>query len=173
LLCLIKISKKKLKKKNFYRVGSVVSVYIMCVLYLKLIKSTQNKSKLYLYNNSNILQHVKNISQNTKNGIKHNININITQKIHNPKAFITNGSHTSSFSVGSAVKFFKRALYNKAIRRSHKGVLIFINTIKAVLKSNCTTLIPSKNILLNIQGFDYNLIYLKKHIEDLFKNINI
>jgi len=80
LLCLIKISKKKLKKKNFYRVGSVVSVYIMCVLYLKLIKSTQNKSKLYLYNNSNILQHVKNISQNTKNGIKHNININITQK---------------------------------------------------------------------------------------------
>ena len=128
---------------------------------------------MYLYNTASILHSAKNILQNNSDTINKSIIVNITQKIHNPKAYIINSSHTTSFSVGSAVKFFKKASYVKAIRRSHRGVLIFINTIKAVLKSNYITTTPNKNILLNIQGFDYNLIYLKKHIQDLFKNINI
>ncbi len=86
--------------------------------------------------------------------------ISISQKDFNPKCTIYERKNVNTFSVGSIVKYFK-IKQSKYIRRSLKGLKIFLNFIKTILEKFYLKE-SNKCFIFNLSGVGYNLISLKK-----------
>ena len=119
--------------------------------------------------NYNFYKKIENINIETRTLVNKNststpVNVTLTQKKHNPKALIaTNDKNNNTFTVGSIIKYFK-VKQGKYIRRSPKGLKIFLNFLKGIFYKKY---IPKKikYMIFNIGGFDYNLINCKKNIK--------
>ena len=147
-----KIKKRHFKKKTF------------------LIKRTV----LFIYNNILLCRSLfflnKNIGVSTITKIKssNNLIITLSQKLFNTKCTIFNKKNLNTFSVGSIIKYFK-VKQSKYIRRSIKGVKIFLNFIKSVLEKRYLKTHKGR-VVLNIVGVDYNIVNLIKSVKILLKN---
>jgi len=67
--------------------------------------------------------------------------------------------------VGSVAKYFK-IKQGKYIRRSTKGLKIFLNFLKSVFKKKYLNK-KTTHIFVNILGVDYNLVYLRRGLKRL------
>ena len=137
-------------------------------------------SKFYKFFEKKTFKKVKllNIYQKYKSTIfiekkKNNLQkifLSISQKIHNPKVTFSKKKVINTFSVGSIIKYFKIKQV-KCIRRSLKGVRVFLNLIALHLKKKYkrTLSVNEFNIIINIIGFNYNFFLLKNLIKFLYK----
>ena len=100
--------------------------------------------------------------------------ITITQKFNNPKCTISSTKTINTFSVGCLLRFFKLP-QGKFVRRSLKGLRVFLNFLKNIFVEKYSQ--QKDQTILNITGFDYNLINTKKTLSSFFektiKNNNI
>jgi len=100
--------------------------------------------------------------------VKNTIIVNLSQKTYNNKSTIIQNKNLFTFSIGSILKYFK-VKQGKYVRRSLKGVKIFLNFLKSFLKKKI--FLKNNNInnfILRINGFDYNLFFLKNNIRSFF-----
>ncbi len=151
----IKVEKKSFTKKNFliYNLNYSYNWLNNSKKYPKYI--AQFLKYLYKYNtNATILR------KTTITGIC------ISQKKFNPKCVFRQNTKTlNSFSVGSVAKYFK-IKQGKYIRRSTKGLKIFLNFLKSVFKKKYLNK-KTTHIFVNILGVDYNLVYLRRGLKRL------
>lgn len=91
----------------------------------------------------------------------------ISQKKFNPRGSVFLKKTLNTFSVGSIIKFFK-VKQAKFIRRSLKGVKIFLNFLKNIVEKFYLRK-RTKYLIIGISGVDYNLVNLKKNIKNLVK----
>ena len=154
---------KKKIKKNFFKKRHHLIKLLMFEKELQRGSVLKNIFNYNFYKNifikrNNIENKMYNYDNNTP------INITLTQKNHNPKAVIfCNNKNMNTFSVGSVVQYFK-VKKGKYIRRSSKGLKIFLNFLKNIFYKKY---LPKKTrcLIFNISGFDYNLISCKKNIK--------
>ena len=151
--------KKKILKKKHHLIKTIT--YTSMLGGLSILKNLSNYN---FYKKKNI----ENLNTKNKVGANKNtaspINIILTQKKNNPKALLSiNDKNANTFSVGSVVKYFK-VKQGKYIRRSSKGLKIFLNFIRSIFLKKY---IPKriKYMVFSISGFDYNLIFCKKNIK--------
>lgn len=105
--------------------------------------------------------------------IHHNNNtvtttINLSQKKFNQKGTISLQKTLNTFTIGSIIKYFK-IRQGKYIRRSIKGLKIFLNFIKNIFLTKYLNQ-KTNMILINIVGVDYNIQLVKKSIKQLLKH---
>ena len=94
--------------------------------------------------------------------------ISINQKVYNPKAVIHLNKNLNTFSVGSIIKYFK-IKQAKYIRRSHKGVKVFLNFLKKIFENKYYN--KSMNtIVFSVAGVDYNMLFLKRDLKYFLKS---
>jgi hypothetical protein len=99
--------------------------------------------------------------------------ISLTQKFNNPKGVIFNKKNLNTFSVGSIIKYFK-VKHSKCLRRSSRGLNIFINFLKNIFDKKYIVGDNSNNaglscLIVNICGFDYNLLLGRKNLRNFLK----
>lgn len=155
-------NKNKIKKKNFKKNPTLIKKISRVNCGLILYKC------LSIY--SNYIKHLQTIK--TENvSVCQNTTICISQKLYNPKATIVINKNLNTFSVGSIIKYFK-IKQGKFVRRSLKGLKVFINFLKNIfLKKYAPLQGSSKNcMILNIIGFDYNLLSVKTNLKNFFKD---
>jgi hypothetical protein len=102
------------------------------------------------------------LQKNCLNG--ENIVIHISQKNQNTKSTISLSKKTlNTFSVGSVIKYFK-VNHGKHVRKSLKGLKIFLNFLKNVFEKKYLLVFGgvTNNIIFNLVSFDFNLIFLIK-----------
>lgn len=116
---------------------------------------------LYFYKKLNLIT-------DNKSYPRENIYINISQKLHNPKGVLYINKNLNTISIGSIIKYFN-IFENKFIRRTLKGNKIFLNFLKNIVNKKYSKLIKNNNLLLTINGFDYNLFYYKYILKGFFK----
>lgn len=116
---------------------------------------------LYFYKKLNL------ISDN-KDYPRDNIYINVSQKLHNPKGVVYIHKNLNTISIGSIIRYFN-IVENKFIRRTLKGNKIFLNFLKNIIIKKYNRYIKNNNLLLTINGFDYNLFYFKYILKSFFK----
>jgi hypothetical protein len=92
--------------------------------------------------------------------------ININQKKYNTKNTLSKKNTINTFSVGSIIKYFNLK-QGKSSRRSVKGVKIFLNFLKNILEKKYKTQFKNNKCIYIINGFDYNLLFLKKFLKNL------
>jgi hypothetical protein len=151
--------KNKIKKRQFKKKTFLIKKFI----FLK------NKNHFFYRNFSQYTKHLQLQTSYTKHH-NHPLIISISQKKFNPKSTLTNNKVTNTFTVGSIIKYFK-VKQAKYIRRSIKGVKIFLNFLKNVVEK--VFLGNHKGCLIfNIIGVDYNLCNLKKNLKSIIKYKN-
>ena len=152
---------KKIKKKIFKKKHSFIGL----IVFAKTLQNNSVLKNLFNYNYyKNIFNNNKNVKtySNYKNDTP--VNITLSQKNHNPKAVIScSNKNVNTFSVGSVVQYFK-VKQGKYIRRSSRGLKIFLNFVKNIFYKKY---LPKKArcLVFNVVGFDYNLISCKKNIK--------
>ena len=169
--------KNKIKKRFFKKKHHLISQTPTH------IESVNNNNQVLiknlLYNNASISY--KNISTYNKTTTHYTINQNqptntiiaLTQKFNNPKGVIFNKKNLNTFSVGSIIKYFK-VKHNKCLRRSSRGLNIFINFLKNIFDKKYIISSDINNVglsclIINICGFDYNLILGRKNLRNFFR----
>jgi hypothetical protein len=158
--------KKKIKRKQFRKkINLLDKVFKLKPIFSKK-RIYKNLNFYKKYQTTTIKQNIKAITPIHKTPII----ISISQKKFNPKCTIHENKNMNTFSVGSIIKYFK-VKQSKYIRRSIKGLKIFLNFLKNILekfylKEN------KKYTIFNLSGIDYNLVNLKKNIKTLIKNNN-
>lgn len=161
---------QKIKKKNFKK-----NVFLCNRIFTKIL-SLKQKNNFFLEKNI-FIKYFNKVWVFLKNKPdfffkkNQNIFICISQKTFNPKGTISSVKCLNTFSVGLVVKYFK-IKQNKYIRRSLKGVKVFLNFLKNVFEKRYNNEAFFKNIILNIVGCDYNLIFLKKTLKVFLKKNN-
>jgi hypothetical protein len=91
-----------------------------------------------------------------------NIFVCINQKKFNTKSTVFSTRTLNTFSVGSIIRYFNLK-QGKSSRRSIKGIKIFLNFIKNILEKKYSKGSYLNNkFIFQINGFDYNLLFLKK-----------
>jgi len=120
---------------------------MMCMYYYIQYKQNNNINNFTKFKNDKYLY-----SENSY--------ITISQKKFNPKSTIVVKSCLNTFSVGSIIKYFK-IKQGKYIRRSSKGLKIFLNFTKNVVEKKYN----NGCVLFSVVGFNYNLMNLKKQIK--------
>ena len=117
---------------------------------------------------------VNNAYFNLKLGVLKKINhgvlffFKINQKNFNTKSTFSNKVTISTFSIGNVLKLFKN-LENKFLRRSVRGVKIFLNFLKSFLEKKN---IGKKNLFVfQIYSIDYNLFFLKNFLPKIIHSI--
>jgi hypothetical protein len=160
--------KKKIKRKQLRKKTHLLPK-LPNVLVAKSLKKVYKNLNFYKkYKTSpNLILGTKREGPNKKNPMI----ISISQKKSNPKCTIHKKKNINTFSVGSIVKYFK-IKQSKYIRRSLKGLKIFLNFIKTVLEKFYLKE-GDKCIVFNLSGIDYNLISLKKNIKTIIRSNNI
>jgi hypothetical protein len=147
--------KKKVKKKVFKK-NTFLLKNLNFESYLKIgLKLPIKLFYKYKYDLCNLSKSVR--------GVVDNSVLNINQKCNNTKASVTLKKKLATFSTGIIIKYFK-VKQGKYIRKSLKGVKIFLNFLKAYFlkkslilsKDNCN------NLFIQVDGFDFNLNSLKK-----------
>ena len=161
--------KKRIKRRKFKKKTHLISN-------INLIKIKSNLTRR-VYKNINFYKKYT-TNQNTVKKIQVNkqtpVVVTISQKKFNPKCTLYSKKIINTFSVGSIIKYFK-VKQAKYIRRSLKGLKIFLNFLKNILEKIYLKQNKNKHILFNITGVDYNLVFLKKKIKTLITkkhNIN-
>jgi hypothetical protein len=149
--------KRKILKKNTFLAKNVKFEKIQNTKLLFLIFLYK---KYYLYNST---QNEKNLQNKFLK--KNTLIINLSQKMYNNKSTIIKDKVLHTFSIGSIIKYFK-VKQGKYTRRSLKGVKIFLNFLKNFLKKKIFKKNNTNNIILHINGFDYNLFFLKKNLKN-------
>ena len=149
---------KKIKKKFFKKKHHLIKTisYTGVLGSLSILRNLLNYN---FYKKNNIESKVS-VNKN----ITSPISIILTQKKNNPKALLSiNDKNINTFSVGSVVKYFK-VKQGKYIRRSSKGLKIFLNFVRSIFFKKYT---PKhiKYMIFSISGFDYNLVFCKKSIK--------
>jgi hypothetical protein len=155
------IIKRKIKRKIFKK-----KTYILKNNLIKISKGFGLiKYSFYkAYTNLNLFREVDTITSYCTNSILSTITV--SQKKYNHKATITSHKILSTFSIGSVIRYFK-VNRSKYVRRSTKGVKIFLNFLKRIFFKRYF----SKNIdyfLLNIVGVDYYIKTNKKIFRKFF-----
>ncbi len=145
--------KKRIFKKNTFLIKKIK--------FKKINNFTKQYGLVELYNKKNQL--------NTNNtNTKKTLIMNISQKIYNNKATIIQQKNLYTFTIGSILKYFK-VNQGKYVRRSLKGVKIFLNFLKNLLKKKFfLNQKNSYNYIIHVNGFDYNLFFLKKNLKNFF-----
>lgn len=152
--------KNKIKKRQFRK-----KIYLINRIYALLNMSYTKKNifwKYFFYK-----RYIARTSKFKKLTEGNLLLVLINQKKFNPKSTIFSTKNVNTFSVGSIIKYFK-VKQAKYIRRSLKGLKIFLNFLKNSLekfymKKN------GKHVVISISGVDYNLINLKKNLKNLVK----
>lgn len=160
--------KKKIKRRQFRKKINLLSIVVL--------KSTLVNTKKRIFKNLTFYKKYqiklnltnKVVINNTNKINKKPILISISQKKFNPKCTLYKIQTINTFSVGSIIKYFK-VKQSKYIRRSLKGLKIFLNFLKTILE-NFYLKNNNKYIIFSLSGVDYNLINLKKSIKTLIKN---
>jgi len=98
-----------------------------------------------------------------------NMYVFISQKTFSPKATISSTNCLNTFSIGSIIKYFK-VKQGKYIRRSSKGVRVFLNFLKNIFEKKYNNNFIKKNIIFSVVGFDYSLMFLKKALKNFLGN---
>lgn len=126
---------------------------------------------MYLYTKYYTNNEVKNNKNlQTKYLIKDTLIVCISQKTYNNKSTIILKKNLNTFTIGSILKYFK-VKQGKYVRRSLKGLKIFLNFLQNFLQKNFFIKNNKfKNYILHVNGFDYNLFYLKKNLKKFFLN---
>ena len=116
--------KKKIKKKN----NLVFKTVLFCVWQgVSIFKNIFNYKLYKKVNNS----HNEDLFRTNKQQMVP-VNLSITQKKHNPKALISiHNRNLNTFSVGSVIKYFN-VKQGKYVRRSLKGLKIFLNFLRSI-----------------------------------------
>lgn len=147
----ILINKVKFKKLDKLKICTIIYIYVK--YYFSIINRSNFIDKNYLLKDTFLL----NISQNTSNN----------------KSILTQKRNLHTFSIGSILKYFK-VKQSKYVRRSLKGLKIFLNFLKNFLKKNFLKKNGNtKNFVLTVNGFDYNMCFLKKNLKGFFYNKDI
>lgn len=142
----ILINKVKFKKLDKLKICTIIYIYVK--YYFSIINRSNFIDKNYLLKDTFLL----NISQNTSNN----------------KSILTQKRNLHTFSIGSILKYFK-VKQGKYVRRSLKGLKIFLNFLKNFLKKNFLKKNGNtKNFVLTVNGFDYNMCFLKKNLKGFF-----
>ncbi len=151
--------KKKIFKKNTILIKEVkfekinkLKLFLLMYFYKK-----------YYYGNLNFTQNNKGEYKQLQ--LQNTTLLCISQKIYNNKGNIVIKKNLHTFSVGSIIKYFK-VKQGKYVRRSLKGVKIFLNFLKNFLKKKF--LKNNNNFILHLNGFDYNSCFLKKTFKNFF-----
>ena len=154
--------KKKIKKKN----NLVFKTVLFCVWQgVSIFKNIFNYKLYKKVNNS----HNEDLFRTNKQQMVP-VNLSITQKKHNPKALISiHNRNLNTFSVGSVIKYFN-VKQGKYVRRSLKGLKIFLNFLRSIFYKKYSYQKGWKYLVFSICGFDYNLISCKKSIKYFIQN---
>ena len=161
-----KTIKKKLfkKKKHLLLIPNNTNTYKLN----KIIKINLKNLQCYKYQiKKNTFKKIIKIQKYNKN----NTTINLSQIKFNQKGTISSEKILNTFSVGSILKYFK-IKQCKYIRRSIKGLKIFLNFIKNIFVSKYLT-IRTNLLILNVVGIDYNIKIIKNGLKNLVKNKNL
>jgi hypothetical protein len=143
-----------IKKIKFEKVRKLKLIFFKFLYEKYFITKTKNKSAI--------------IAETQK--LNNTVVLNISQKIYNNKATIMYIKNLHTFSIGSIIEHFK-VKQGKYVRRSLKGVKIFLNFLKNFFIKKFffeRAGVLKKNIVLHIDGFDYNLFFLKKNLKKFF-----
>jgi hypothetical protein len=158
--------KNKVKKKIFKKNTSLIKgIKINKTRVLRLFYL------MYLYKKYYTTNTIKNHKElQIKYLIKDTLVVCISQKIFNNKSTIIVKKNLHTFSIGSILKYFK-IKQGKYVRRSLKGLKIFLNFLVSFLKKNFFLKKRNlNNFIFHINGFDYNFFYLKKNLKKFFIN---
>lgn len=157
------LKKNRIKKKFFKK-----NIFLLNNIKFEKVKNLKLNISSNLYKKYCVIgcQKTGRLSQN-RILIKDTLIINISQKLFNNKSTIIHTKNLCTFSIGSILKYFK-IKQGKYVRRSLKGVKIFLNFLKNFLSKNFLSKNNFKNLILHINGFDYNLFFLKKNLKDFF-----
>ena len=171
--------KNKIKKRFFKKKHHLISQTLTSTYLEGVNSNNQVLIKNLLYNNASVTY--KNISTYNKTTTHYMINqdqhtntiISLTQKFNNPKGVIFNKKNLNTFSVGSIIKYFK-VKHSKCLRRSSRGLNIFINFLKNIFDKKYIVGDNSNNaglscLIVNICGFDYNLLLGRKNLRNFLK----
>lgn len=109
---------------------------------------------------------IKNItSSNAGGSVVSQIYTNINNDSKNPKCVISNHHLVkNTLSAGSILKYVQQVKQNKFVKRTIKGLKIFLNVFKNILNKKYTT--DKDFVYLDIVGFNYNTYKIKS---DFFK----
>lgn len=149
-----KIKRRSFKKKNLTTLNTNYIEIIAQNILINIKNIRFYKKYLMVYTTKGVCKSKNLVTSPT---------INISQKRFNNKATVSNVKTLNTFSVGSVIKYFK-INQSKYIRRSTKGLKIFLNFLKNVFEKRYLNR-KTKFIVLNIAGVDYNLIMLKKNLK--------
>jgi len=154
-----KIHKNIIKNKNFKKFKE--SIFKKN---LQTKKRKTNLLKIYIKYRNTIIKKIENFENSSQ------LVLCLSQKTHNPKISFFRKKVLNTFSVGSILNYFK-IKQGKYVRRSIKGTKVFLNLIGSILKKKYLLGNKGKHLqlLINIAGFNYNYIFLKKSLHTLFK----
>ena len=165
----IKKIKKKGFKKNVFLIKTINKIKNFRGVHTSFFYIVDIFKKYYKYNYNNMFDYNK---KGNLPFFSKNIFISISQKKFSPKAAISSSACLNTFSIGSIIKYFK-VKQGKYIRRSSKGVRVFLNFLKNIFGKKYNNTKSNKNIIFSIIGFDYSLMFLKKTLKSfLKKNMN-
>lgn len=146
-----KIKKRQFRKKTFL---------------IQKITIFKNKNHFFYKNLSKYTNFLKAKHIQAKH-IQTPLLINLTQKKFNPRGTLVHNKTINTFTVGSIIKYFK-VKQAKYIRRSIKGVKIFLNFLKNIVEKVFLKTYTGC-LVFNIVGLDYNLWSLKKNLKNIIK----
>jgi len=153
-----------MKKIQFFKKKKIkkIKIFTKKFLFVHLLKLNFNLGLQRVFLHKKYTQIFKNI------GVVGNVNkfVSITQKFNNPKCAISDTKTINTFSVGCLLRFFK-ITQGKFVRRSLKGLRIFLNFLKNIFTEKYSQ--KRDQTILSIVGFDYNFINTKKLLSVFFE----
>lgn len=154
--------KNKIKKRVFKKKHHLVNHVL---LYKDVRKTPMYKNILSNSGFYNTQQNSTNTHKAYKN--RQGLGCFLTQRFNNPKSVIYINKNVNTFSVGSIIKYFK-IKQSKCLRRSSRGLSVFLNFLKTIFQKKYTLKKP-RYLIYSISGFDYSLLTNRKYIKQFFK----
>jgi hypothetical protein len=156
------ILKRRIKKKSFKKKG-----YLLNEVFMKININELNLSKFKLYKFYTFMQIM---TVNELLSVSKELTlftVTVSQKKYNHKATVALRKTLSTFSVGSVIRYFK-VKCSKYVRRSTKGVKIFLNFLKRIFDIKYSHKIVDF-FLLSIIGIDYHINTNRKFFRKFLK----
>lgn len=156
--------KNKIRKKKFKKKTQLIRIFTNLKKNFLFKKNTLKRGFFYKkYTQQRGIKFLKK-TQSKKNPTL----VLISQKKFNPRGSIFIKRVLNTFSVGSIIKYFK-VKQTKHLRRSLKGLKIFLNFLKNSFERFYLNQKKSNYLVISISGVDYNLVNLKKNIKHLIR----
>jgi hypothetical protein len=151
--------KNKIKKRIFKKKHHLISL----VLY-------QGVQKIIIFKNILFNGYCLDKLNSRKTTNKTIVGCFLTQKFNNPKSVVYVNKNLNTFSVGSVIKYFK-VKQSKCLRRSVRGLKVFLNFLRNVFQKKYTIVKP-RYFVYSVSGFDYSLLTSRKNVKQFFQNTN-